>query len=217
MAQPHQVLMKVSGFGGFQMVQRRWQINAFEETTSPARRRRRATTRATLLAAASWLTWCLLSPCSALAQEGVHKSPHEEDTHRIVGVKAVQLTTMHQGEVKLGAGGGFALEHSLLHGWLEAEFVSAAIQIDRELLIPIDLILKKPLHFGIFCPYFGGGLAMTVLPSEGQAFLGGSLVVGSYLWLWGDIGLDIELEYNVLNEDGAVHEIIAGVGPSLRF
>lgn len=148
------------------------------------------------------------------AHEGEHEAAHKP---WVAGLKAVQLTSIGEGEAEFGVGGGFSFERDVVHHWVEAELVAAVVVLGEELVVPADLVLKKPFHFGIFAPYIGAGLALTILPEEGEVFVGGSLVGGSYFWLWGDIGLDLEVEFNVIQEEELIQEIVVGLGPSVRF
>ena len=151
--------------------------------------------------------------------ESMHRSPHMEDTRWIVGTKAVGVATVHAEEgSNVGAGLGLSMERNVIEGWLEVELVLAVARVGEGTSIPIDLVAKKPFHFGRLTPYLGLGLASSVHPgADRPVALGVAAVGGTYLWLGDHWGIDAELSYALLAEEGVLHEVVPALGPSFRF
>ena len=150
-----------------------------------------------------------------------HKSPHTEETSWLIGIKGVQLSAFPEdGEALFGAGFGAFVERSLIPGWVEVELSASVVRIEAEeaWIVPIDLLLKKPFHFGDFCPYIAVGPTVVYVGGEERAwFAGGAAVVGAYLWLNEAWGIDFEVDYAIVDENGIQHELTVAAGPTLRF
>jgi hypothetical protein len=173
---------------------------------------------------------------------------HHDTFPNLLGVKAGPLLLIEPGRegqtstLPITVVGVF-YERVLLHEWLELE-ISLPLgvgQEDRDLLafLPIDVHVKKPFHpFAWLSPYIGVGPTMDLVVSpELEAFFGGSLAVGTYIWASHPegpansdgpivprstsstpVGFDFEVDYNVVGVHGEVaHEILIAAGPIWRF
>lgn len=148
----------------------------------------------------------------------IHKSPHLEHSSWIAGVRVVQFDTFETDERVSGLGPGLSLERNVINGWLEVEIALAAIRHEGAWTVPVDFIFKKPFHFGALCPYVGIGLAGSMKThGETEFHLGASSILGTYWWLTDVVGIDLEIEYNLIPEDGLVQEVVVAIGPAFRF
>lgn len=158
-----------------------------------------------------------------LPSDSTHGSPHTEHSTWLLGAKAVQLSLFPaSGDTFFGAGAGIFAERTVIPGWLEAEVSVSVVRVAEEdaWVIPIDLLLKKPFELGAFCPYGAIGPTLSVVNRAEQgtrAFLGVAVVAGFYLWFGRAIGLDVEIDYAVVAENGVQHELTVAGGPTLRF
>lgn len=184
-----------------------------------------------LLAAAiaSSVAFAVASPAAAQA---MHQSPHMEETSNIVGLKGGLVGAFNDGHSALGGGFSPFYERNLIHGWLELETALVVAFTDRERVVGFDVFLKKPFHANQKVnPYVGIGpnVAILIGPEEGEDPGAGEvrevrtragllLTAGSYFWFGeGRWGLDAELVYLLLFNDGLTHELAVEVGPSFRF
>lgn len=149
----------------------------------------------------------------------MHRSPHEEGTAWIAGAKALVLTEFEaEGESATGFGFGVSCERNVVHGWLEIEAVLSAAHVEETWLLPIDLLFKKPFHFGHVQPYIGVGPAMTLNADHlDEPAFGAAFALGAYLWFGDHAGLDVELSYSIVSEAAIIQEFIVAVGPAVRF
>ncbi|MGF1510322.1 MAG: hypothetical protein ACFB9M_12555 [Myxococcota bacterium] len=151
--------------------------------------------------------------------KSLHSSPHSEASTWLLGAKAVQLNVFpEEGDGASGGGAGLFVERSVVPGWLEVELSVSVVAIESETLLPVDVLFKKPFHFGPFCPYIALGPTVSIVFEDGtRAFAGGVAVAGFYLWL-GDLwGFDVEVDYALLSEEGLQQELTFAAGPTLRF
>lgn len=118
---------------------------------------------------------------------------------------------------------GLFFERTLIHSWLEIELsvpVGFELASDPKVFLPIDFHFKKPFHPSPrVSPYIGVGPTMDlVLRPEVEVFGGLSTTVGSYVWLSPRVGLDIEVDYNLVFErTELVHEVLVSIGPAFRL
>ncbi len=118
---------------------------------------------------------------------------------------------------------GVSYERTVIHEWLEIEVsVPLAVIFEEEtiLALPMDLHFKKPFHpVPQISPYLALGPAVDVEVSpQTRAFFGGSFAVGTYVWPSTRVGLDLEVDYNVVAVDGRpAHEFLVAIGPVLRL
>ncbi len=111
-------------------------------------------------------------------------------------------------------------EGTVIEGWLEIELSASVVRIGSEdkWVIPVDLLLKKPFHIGDVTPYVAIGPTIAFVRGEENIVgVGAAAVVGVYVWLSDSWGIDIELDYALVDEDGAQHELTFAAGPTLRF
>ena len=176
----------------------------------------------------------LLGAPTVRAEEGPpHGEPrgpgaHHEEYPNLVGFRAGYLgaSEPEEGGERLFRSFiflGLSYERTLIHEWLEAEIsVPVAISFGRELHVamPFDLHLKIPFHPAPeWSPYLAVGPSMDLLlKPETLALFGVSFAAGTYVWFSDQVGLDIELDYNLIVDEGElVHEFLVASGPVLRF
>ena len=169
-----------------------------------------------------WLTVVALAATQAESDANtMHRSPHTVESEWVLGAKAVQLSEFpDEGEALFGGGIGVFVERTVLDGWMEVELSGSLVRVDgEEWVIPLDLLLKKPFHFGLFCPYIAVGptVAFVRAEDETEAFFGAAAVLGAYIWFSESVGVDIEVDYAILAENGVQHELTFAAGPTLRF
>ncbi len=175
-----------------------------------------------ILVSAAAVIACV-TDCNAHAESSgasVHRSPHTEHSAWLVGLKGVYVRAFNSHERALD-GGGVAVfaETTIIPGWLETELNVAVVDFEEgAAVVPDDLLFKKPFHIGSFCPYVGVGPSMTiVLEAGGEVLFGFVAAVGAYVWLHDHVGIDVELDYGLVAEDGVEHELTVAAGPTLRF
>ena len=161
-------------------------------------------------------------PTEAETHTTMHRSPHTEHSSWLVGVKGVQLTVVPAaGDTLVGGGAGVFAERTAIEGWLEVELSASFVRVadEDEWIIPVDVLLKKPFHIGAFCPYFAIGptAAFVKREEENRVVFGGVAVIGAYYWLGDSFGIDLEVDYAVVSEDGVQHEVTVAAGPTFRF
>ncbi|MEL6184325.1 MAG: hypothetical protein AAFU79_06855 [Myxococcota bacterium] len=156
----------------------------------------------------------------------MHLSPHTESSSWLVGLKGLQLTEFPpEGESLVGGGVGVFAETTLVHGWLELEGSLSLARVsgveEAAWVVPVDLLVKKPFHSGLFCPYIAVGptVAFEFLDEhEGtETLVGGAVVVGAYIWLSDWAGIDLEVDYAAVANGGVQHELTFAAGPTLRL
>ena len=113
-----------------------------------------------------------------------------------------------QGEVELG-------------GVLELVLGAAVLLGENSEVFPFELLLKKTFHLG---PEVGlyialGPLMAVVTEAEHptQVLFGGTTTLGFIIWQTEEFGLFLEGAYQLLREDGPVHDIEGSVGIAWRF
>lgn len=169
---------------------------------------------------ASRARW-LGSICSAVlvcTAGPAHAGEPHATFHLAAGVKGGYLAGFAHGEVAHSGGGGAFVEWTAVQGWLELE-LGARYLGGHGHLLPIDLLAKKPFHLtDTVHPYLGLGPTFVLAFADGTSVhYGLATVAGSYLWLAKHIGLLAELNYNLVYEDGAVHEVGAAAGLAFRW
>jgi hypothetical protein len=152
-------------------------------------------------------------------EHGEHEGHGEHGPHAhrefFVGAHFAALGSFKgdEKESHLGLGGFF--EVSAIHNWLEIEFGLRMLSGKDGVEIPLDLVFKKPFHLNSWIhPYVGLGPTVLLTPgsSESAAHLGLATAVGSYFWLTRHTGLTAELNYNLISDGGAVHEVGGAAG-----
>jgi len=159
-------------------------------------------------------------------EEG-HPGHHHAAFPNLVGLRVgfVSLVESPQGGAEYSPGVlvGVSYERTLVHEWLELELtapVAVAFAEERVVALPIDLHFKKPFHPSPHVsPYLAAGPAFDVqLRPQAAVLFGASVAIGTYVWPTRRVGIDIEVDYNVVAERGkAVHEFVVAAGPVVRF
>ena len=154
-----------------------------------------------------------------------------EETTNIVGLKGLFVAGFSERRSALGGGVSPFYERNVVSGWLELEFATAFAFIENESVVAFDLFFKKPFHVNeTVNPYVGIGPNLTLIiePAEStpeestprQTRVGGGILfaAGSYFWFGRDrFGIDAEVVYLLLFDDGLSHELGVELGPAFRF
>ena len=143
---------------------------------------------------------------------------HHEEYPNLLGLKLGHLSMWEfeedqrkYSQFSLAAG---SYERVVIPGWLELELtVPVAVSLDESssILFPIDLHLKKPFHpSAAFSPYvaLGPAVDIRVRPEMDLAF-GVSMAIGTYWWTLSTLGVDLEIDYNVVTEAGSAGAFLA--------
>ncbi len=146
-----------------------------------------------------------------------------------VGVRGTGLASLRKGRPTIGLGGvGGFVEVSAVHGELELELAGRVLFEEGKLQIPVELLFKKPWDRGPFRFFMGVGpaaifgvtLADEHAGEDAQAaeagpsgvHFGFSGVAGLTWWMRPRLGLNAELNYNIVIDHGASHELGASLG-----
>lgn len=171
-----------------------------------------------------WL-FVVFTSAPALAQEEEPRAGQlHEELPNLVGVRVGYLAVVEP-EESVGSllFVGLSYERTIIHELLEVELsVPLAFSIDErdELTMPVDLHFKFPIHVSeTVSPYVAVGPSMDIIiEPETEVLFGASFAVGTYLYFSDRWGIDIEVDYNLLIDDGEpVHELLVATGPVLRF
>lgn len=157
---------------------------------------------------------------------------HKIHTQNLVGLKGLALVTIAPSEgaelepeaagpsVTPHFGASFFYEREAVENWLEIELNVAVLSAPGGVLLPVDLLLKKPFHAGRHVTaYVGLGPALEIEILDGTEVFGGLTgATGLYVWVTKNVGVDIELDYTLIVERGAIaHGLGGGVGPVFHF
>lgn len=160
------------------------------------------------------------------AQAGPETAQEELEAREYVfGVKVAQVNVFveEHDEAEHGAGVGLFFETDLVPGRLDIEIGFAAFVLpDVDIVeLPVDVLLKLPYFFGDVAEvYAAAGLTFGPVIGEDDTALqvGGAFVVGSYIFLNSHWGLDFEVDYALLTEEGElVHELTFALGAVFRL
>lgn len=160
-----------------------------------------------------------------------HTQRERHHTSNLVGFKAGSLSIWRP---EADGGGqyvpawlfGVSYERTLVEHWLELEVtvpvaVTVAPGAEQEILLPIDIHLKKPFELSpTVTAYLAAGPAfdVTIRPKLGSVYFGASFAAGLYWWFAPTVGVDLQGGYNVVAENGrAMQELIVQAGPVFRF
>lgn len=165
------------------------------------------------------------TPFSEVHEE--HPGHHHAAHPNLVGARVGFLSVLEDDEGVAYIPGilvGLSYERTLVHEWLEVE-LSVPVAVlwgpDHTLVaLPMDLHFKKPFHPSPrWSPYVALGPAFDLLVApDTRIFFGASVAVGTYVWPTRRVGVDVEVDYNVISERGRpVHELLLAAGPVIRF
>ncbi len=168
------------------------------------------------------------APGDEHGSESDHPGQHHADHPWLVGVKLGFLSILEPREEALAVDYlpaaliGVFVERTLVHEWLELELsvpIGVGLPHEPALFVPIDLHFKKPFHPSPrWSPYLAIGPILDLLiRPELEVFGGLSFALGTYLWFSRRVGLDLELDYNIVFESAPVHELLFAVGPAFRL
>ena len=169
---------------------------------------------------------CVIYPHSAHARNS-EASPgqHHAEFPNLVGVRAGYVAVKDSDEDRvvsfIYAGVGY--ERTLVHRFLELEIsvpVAIAPGPELEVGMPIDVHLKIPFHPSDRVSSYialGPSVDLVVVP-ELEVMAGGSIAAGTYIWFSSRVGIDVEIDYNLVFGRGHLaHEGLLATGPVLRF
>lgn len=168
---------------------------------------------------------------------------HQADkAHNVIGVKFLALNAFHDGHAQGHLGLGLSYERSVIEHLLEVE-VSASVL--PETAVPIDILLKVPVHVGESIVLFAGigpliaidlkkhddhddhdghdearahtAAAASEDHDESRLHFGVASALGAYYWFSKTFGLLAQANLNVVAEDGAVFEAGGVAGLAARF
>ena len=173
---------------------------------------------------------------AARAQGGHHEGVH----HRwALGFRGTGLAVLQKDAEAHGLGGvGGFVEFAAAKGELDLELSARVLFEDGHLGLPVDLLFKKPWHKGDFVFYLGVGPsaifgvelgeeeADASEPSAEESTAGDDEAIeappdvhfgfagvgGMTWWLRPRVGVTAELNYNIVIDGGAVHELGASLG-----
>ncbi len=148
-------------------------------------------------------------------EDGHSAGDEHEGGHRFfVGAKGSYLAGFAEEETHHFGGGGLFFEVLAVPHWLEIELFVRVMGNSHGVILPIDLLLKVPVHINdVFHPFIG--LGPTVVPSfigDAAVHFGGVVALGSYFWVSPSFAIVAELNYNLVYEHGLVHEAGVNVG-----
>lgn len=149
------------------------------------------------------LLFAVGGPGAALAEGG-----HSFDW--FAGLKSSSVTTGAGTHV---GGGGF-VEYAVDHEWLEVELSVQAFGEHGDVLLPVEMVLKKPFHLtDAVHPFVGAGPMVAVLfAGENAAHFGGLVTGGTYVWFSDHLGLLAAGTYGVVSDRALVHEVGGSLG-----
>jgi hypothetical protein len=175
-----------------------------------------------------------------LARRAKNRSSVEHVGHSrvAVGFLATGLASLRKGEEPGGVlGFGGLVEFSVVHGELELELSTRALFEETAVHLPVELLLKKPWDVKKVRFFVGVGPAVVFgfhveeeehqgagalddeavhVGAEPPAVHFGFASVAGLTWKFRPrIGLTVEMNYNILIEGGATHEL--GVSTGLVF
>jgi hypothetical protein len=154
-------------------------------------------------------------------EHGGHEAHgHHPQRDFFFGAQLVMLGSFKGSESERHVGLGGFLEFSAIHHWLEIEFGLRMVNGKDGLEMPFDVIFKKPFHLNSWMhPYVGLGPTVLFTPgsNESAAHFGLATALGSYFWLSEHAGLSAELNYNLLSDSGALHEVGGAAGIVLGY
>ena len=150
------------------------------------------------------------------------------EPHYFVGIKASYLTSIHTAEthgerhtvIEHHGGAGIFAEFTLVPHWLELEIGFRALSAPHGASLPFDVLLKIPFHVNRwFHPYVGLGAVMAIAVGEHDTAVhfGGAAAVGAYFWIHRHVALLVELNYNLLESHGLLHEVGGNTGVVFGF
>lgn len=135
----------------------------------------------------------------------------EHDYHLMAGALGTSLFALDESGHGVH-GGGLFVEVTAFPHWLEVEL--AVRVVASEAVMPIDLLLKLPLHISESVhPFVGVGPALVIgLEDEGSAHAALAASLGLYWWLVAHVGVTAEVDYEMVFAHGAHHELGGSVG-----
>ena len=142
--------------------------------------------------------------------------------HNLFGVRAIGVAAFEQGERDATPEGGFGLayERTLIQRWLELEVSTNALFAEDGVVLPLDIVFKKPFHVSHrFDPFLGLGAVVAFGVGEERFGAPGAIASGGmYVWASPRWGASFELDFAAVREPHAwLYELEFAMGPVLRF
>ena len=144
----------------------------------------------------------------------------------IVGFDGTGMASLHEGRSPAALGGPGAFVQMLaVPGELQIELAARFLIQPEVFEVPVGVLLEKPWDVKNARFYLGVGPALVVrvptpaagegaaqAPEEVAARFGFVGVGGLTYWLRPRVGLSVELDYNIVIDSGATHELGASLG-----
>ncbi len=151
--------------------------------------------------------------------EGEESEHGHGEYHNIVAARDVALLVIGE-HVRWLFGIGVLYERTFIPDLLEVEFSTISVYGGNKAAFPVDLVFKVPWNVSnVVELYFGLGPAVTIAVTEEFKFhVGGIASLGSYLWVSKQVGVLLEFDYALAQEEeGLVHELEFSTGLVHRF
>lgn len=116
-------------------------------------------------------------------------------------------------------GGAFFEAHVIPHA-LAIEFGIQVLKAPEAVELPFDLLFKVPFHAAPWAePFIGAGPSFVPAIHDGTTswHFGAAIVAGAYWWVHPHVAILTGLNYNIIANGGAQHEIGLMVGPVYGF
>ncbi|MCO4764368.1 MAG: hypothetical protein KC502_22850 [Myxococcales bacterium] len=138
------------------------------------------------------------------------------DAHRhTLATKVIGLRSVSGGSTTTFLGQGVVVEREFDH--FELELSWASLHASEGSIVPIDLLVKLPVHVGPHVDLFVG-LGPSVHLRPGHAAAAGAIAsTGSWFWFSPHVGMLLEFDYAIVNDRTTTHEIEAAMGVAVRF
>ena len=154
-----------------------------------------------------------------------HGGHHGHRPHHryFLGVLGTGLAVLADEGTSSHFGVGAFFEIEAIAGWLEFELSLRVLSAQTGVELPIELLIKKPFHVNHwFHPFLGIGPALVpaFLDEGNSVHGGGAAAVGAHFWITSDVALMAEFNYNLIYDNGLVHElgdICRGPGRLVNF
>ncbi len=143
--------------------------------------------------------------------------------HNLFGVRGIGVLAFDLGEGgdALPEGGfGLAYERTLVPSWLELEVSTNALFAEHGVVLPLDIVLKKPFHVSHrFDPFVGLGAVIAFGVGEERFVAPGAIASGGmYVWASTQWGWSFELDFAAVKEpEDWLLELEFASGPVVRF
>lgn len=157
------------------------------------------------------------SPSAHPMTEAAHVPDHHGKHHTVVGVQAIEANAHLGGDHALVGAGAF-IERSV--GWIDLELSLHLLESESESTVPVEVLLKRPLHFTrAFAAFFTARGGVDIVSHRGERSVHPTSVFGTGLvgWFDNNVGLEGGVSYTVALDGGLPDELALAAGPAFRF